>query len=170
MYVDYVGLLSPITDDKIRFRSDPPRSQAEIASLLVFGDSGATATGLAGTVGGSVATSLANGLIANAFGGALRDVLAVSVEATEAGGIFGAQVALSDEVSLGGTFEQIQGDTSTNRAAGGCGDLYFDYKMTTHWSLRGTGGYCYADTQSSGGTSNQEGVTIGVDVLWQYRY
>jgi translocation and assembly module TamB len=169
VFVDYVGLLSPITEDKIHFRSDPPRSSAEIASLLVFGDTGANATGLVGTVGGSVATSLANGLIANAFGGALRDVLAVSVGTTETGGVFGAQVSVSDEVSLGGSFEQIQGDTTVNRASGGCGDLYFDYKMTTHWSLRGTGGYCYADSQATS-TSNQEGVTLGLDALWQYRY
>jgi hypothetical protein len=69
IYVDYVGLLSPITDEKIRFRSDPPRSQAEIVSLLLFGDTTASpgAGSVVGSVGGTVATALANELLAQSI-------------------------------------------------------------------------------------------------------
>jgi translocation and assembly module TamB len=30
VYIDYIGVLLPITDEKVKFRSDPPKSQAEI--------------------------------------------------------------------------------------------------------------------------------------------
>jgi translocation and assembly module TamB len=153
VFVDYIGFLKPITDDKIHFRSDPPLSQQEIVALLVFGDSSANATNLAGTVGSTFASGFANDLIGTAFGGVLRDVLALNVSATDSGGYLGAQVKLSDKFRFGGSVEQVQeteaGDTTVQRT-GNCGDLYFDYKMTSNWSLRGSGGYCgYQDQQGN---------------------
>jgi translocation and assembly module TamB len=173
VFVDYIGFLKPITDDKIHFRSDPPLSQQEIVALLVFGDSAANATNLAGTVGSTFASGFANDLIGTAFGGVLRDVLALNVSATDSGGYLGAQVKLSDKFRFGGSVEQVQetqnGDTSVQRT-GSCGDLYFDYKITSNWSLRGSGGYCgYQDQQGTTG-ANRDGVTLGLDVLWQFRY
>jgi len=176
VFVDYIGLLKPITDDKIHFRSDPPLSQQEIVALLVFGDTTATATNLAGTVGSTFASGFANDLIGTAFGGVLRDVLALNVSATESGGYLGAQVKLSDKFRFGGSVEQVQDSTNNGnptaaQRAGNCGDLFFDYKITSNWSLRGSGGYCGYEDQEGGSTnSNQDGVTLGLDVLWQFRY
>jgi translocation and assembly module TamB len=175
VFVSYVGLLKPITEDKIRFRSDPPRSQEEIVQLLVFGENEATGVALAGDViGGSVATSLANDLLASAFGGVLRDVLAVNVGITSAtgGGYLGAQVSVSDQFSFGGTVEQVEQvqATTSQTQAGGCGDLYFDYRISRSWSLRGSGAYCDYENQTTGTSSSQDGVSLGLDVLWQLRY
>lgn len=180
VFVDYVGLLKPISDDKIRFRSDPPRTQDQIVRLLVFGESdkvdgeSASATNLAGSViGGNVATSLANDLIASAFGGVLRDVLALNVGTTETGGGYlGAKIDIA-QFSFGGSVEQAEQATTTSSTAraGGCGDFFFDYKISTHWSLRGSGAYCDFGGQTVGASSsNQDGISLGLDVLWQYRY
>jgi hypothetical protein len=175
VFVSYVGLLKPITDDKFRFRSDPPRSQDEIVQLLVFGENEATGVALAGDViGGNVATSLANDLLSSAFGGVLRDVLALNVGTSGSGlGYLGAQVAVSDQFTFGGTVEQVEQSRagSTQSQAGGCGDFFFDYRITRNWSLRGSGAYCDYEDQTGVQTSTQQdGISLGLDVLWQLRY
>jgi translocation and assembly module TamB len=175
VFVSYVGLLKPITDDKLRFRSDPPRSQEEIVQLLIFGENEATGVALAGDViGGNVATSLANDLLSSAFGGALRDVLALNVGTSGSGlGYLGAQVAVSDQFTFGGTVEQVEQSRagSAGSQAGGCGDFFFDYRITRTWSLRGSGAYCDYEDQTGGQTSpQQDGISLGLDVLWQLRY
>jgi len=43
IYCEYVGLLKPVTRDKLQFRSSPPRTQEEIVALLLFGDAAVTA-------------------------------------------------------------------------------------------------------------------------------
>jgi hypothetical protein len=43
--VDYSGALQPITRDKIRFRSSPPRPEREIIGLILFGSEGASGRG-----------------------------------------------------------------------------------------------------------------------------
>jgi translocation and assembly module TamB len=175
VFVSYVGLLKPITDDKFRFRSDPPRSQEEIVQLLVFGENEATGVALAGDViGGNVASSLANDLLSSAFGGVLRDVLAVNVGTSGSGlGYLGAQVAVGDQFTFGGTVEQVEQSRagSAQSQAGGCGDFFFDYRITRSWSLRGSGAYCDYEDQTGGQTSSQQdGISLGLDVLWQLRY
>src|SRR5262249_956964 len=73
-YIDYIGGISPVVREKLNFRSDPPKSQQEILSLLLFGsdfaqgtlagaqDAGPsrsaaeTAAGAAATVGSSFAS------------------------------------------------------------------------------------------------------------------
>ena len=91
----------------------------------------------------------------------------------DSGGYLGAQVKLSDKFRFGGSVEQVQetqnGDTTVQRT-GNCGDLYFDYKITSNWSLRGSGGYCGYQDQQGGTDTNRDGVTLGLDVLWQFRY
>jgi translocation and assembly module TamB len=37
VHVEYAGALLPVTDDKLQFRSDPPRPPREVLSLLLFG-------------------------------------------------------------------------------------------------------------------------------------
>ncbi len=170
VFVDYVGLLQPITDDKIRFRSDPPRSQNEILALLLFGESGANATGLVGTVSSTVATSIAGNLVSAVFGGVLQDV-AINVGANEDGNYLGAQVSVSEDWRIGGAYEQVgqgSGPGSDTQRRGGCADLFADWSFARNWSLRGSTGYCsYEEGTPAGG--GQE-FNLGIDVLWQYRY
>lgn len=179
IFVDYIGVLQPITDDKIKFRSDPPRSQAEILALLIFGEteasgSGGTASSLVGTVGSTVATSIAGDLVSAVFGGVIQDV-AVNVGATEEGNYYGAQVSVAEDWRIGGQYEQLGGAptaTSGNTATagqrrGGCADLFADWSFARNWSLRGSTGYCSYEDDT--GSSSQQ-FNLGIDVLWQYRY
>ncbi|NUO53207.1 MAG: hypothetical protein HOV80_30535, partial [Polyangiaceae bacterium] len=174
VFVDYVGILQPITDSKIRFRSDPPKPQSEVLALLLFGESGqggATATGLVGTVGSSVATSIAGDLVSAVFGGVLQDV-AVNVGSTEEGNFYGAQISVTEDWRIGGQYEQFgQGtnNATTTQRRGGCADLFADWSFARNWSLRGSTGYCSYDDDGSAGGGSQD-FNLGIDVLWQYRY
>jgi hypothetical protein len=167
VFVDYVGTLKPFGGEKLRFRSDPPKSQAEIVQSLLFGDT--TGGNLVGNVSATVATMLANDIIASAFGGALRDVLALDLGTTETGGFVGAKVDLSDAWSFGGKLNPFGANAASRTPGGGCGDFFFDYRISRAWSLRGTGGYCDYEDQTST-SSNQDGISLGLDVLWRYRY
>jgi hypothetical protein len=167
VFVDYVGTLKPFGGEKLRFRSDPPKSQAEIVQSLLFGD--ASGGNLVGSVSATVATMLANDIIASAFGGALRDVLALDLGTTETGGFVGAKVDLSDAWSFGGKLNPFGANAAAQTPGGGCGDFFFDYRISRAWSLRGTGGYCDYEDQTST-SSNQDGISLGLDVLWRYRY
>jgi translocation and assembly module TamB len=170
IYVDYTGILMPITDEKIRFRSDPPKTQAEILALLLFGETGGTAAGLVGTVGSSFATSFASDLLAAAFGGVIRDV-AVSVGETEEGDYYGASVSVSDDWRLGGQYEEVgQNETTQGTRKGSCADLYADWRFAKNWSLRGTTGYCSFKGATSTESDESQEFNLGLDILWQYRY
>ncbi|MBL9025222.1 MAG: translocation/assembly module TamB domain-containing protein [Myxococcales bacterium] len=182
IFVDYVGVLQPITDDKIKFRSDPPRSQAEILALLIFGETDASGTGgtansLVGTVGSTVATSIAGDLVSAVFGGVIQDV-AVNVGATEQGNYYGAQVSVAEDWRIGGQYEQLGGssNSTTNTSGGtvgqrrgGCADLFADWSFARNWSIRGSTGYCSYEDDTTSGSSSQQ-FNLGIDVLWQYRY
>lgn len=172
--VEYRGTLNPITDDKITFRADPPLDQANIVQLLIFGKdaaasdaNAATATNLAGTLGGTVISGFANDLLSS-LGGGIAQAFSVQLGASEGENLIGGTVAFNDKFSLGGSVRQMQGPTSTNvnGRAGGCQDLYFEWRFADQWSLRGAGGHCdYTDADD-----NDTGLSVGVDALWQTRY
>ncbi len=177
IFVDYIGVLSPITDEKIKFRSDPPRSQAEILAILAFGEtdesgSSGTQTGLVGAVGSTVATSIAGDLVAAVFGGVIQDV-AVNVGANDQGNYYGAQVSVSEDWRIGGQYEQLGGTEepggTVGQRRGGCADLFADWSFARNWSLRGSTGYCSYEDDTNAGQSSQQ-FNLGIDVLWQYRY
>lgn len=167
IYVDYVGLLSPITDEKIRFRSDPPRSQAEIVSLLLFGDTTASpgAGSVVGSVGGTVATALANELLAQSV---FRDV-SINLGSTEEGGYVQAAMPLGEslriDLSVGAQQQQGARPVGTAGSSAGqtCRDVGLDYRITKRWSLRAWGGLCNAEAEDVR-------TSVGVDAVWQYSY
>ncbi|NUP05846.1 MAG: hypothetical protein HOW73_07290 [Polyangiaceae bacterium] len=170
VFVDYQGLLSPITDDKIRFRADPPLTQDEIVQMLIFGQgTTASATNLVGTVGGTVATGFANDLLAAATGSFFRDVT-VSIGASETESSVGASWHGSDNVTVGAGFRQQQEQTTDRTSTERCGDLYLEWRVSDRWSLRGSSGYCGDDEASSNQGDIEDGISIGLDALWQYRY
>lgn len=171
VYVDYQGLLSPITDDKIRFRADPPLTQDEIVQMLLFGQGSATAGNLVGTLGGSVATGFANDLLSSAMGGFFRDVT-VSVGTSDTESSVGASWG-SDRLTVGGNLRQLTESTDSsveNSRSGNCGDLFVEWRLSDRWSLRGSSGYCGYDDESANEGGPEDGVSVGVDALWQFRY
>ena len=172
VYVDYQGLLSPITDDKIRFRADPPLPQDEIVQMLILGTGTSTAGNVFGTLGGTVATGFANDLLASAMGGFFRDVT-VSVGSSDTETSFGAAWHGSDRLTVGGSLRQLTESTdasSTAQRSGNCGDLFVDVRLSDRWSLRGTSGYCGYNEEESSTRTPADGISVGIDALWQFRY
>lgn len=168
VYVDYAGLLSPITEDKIRFRSDPPLSQDEIVQMLLFGTGAANATNLVGTVGGSVATGFANSLLSTATGG-FFEKLTLSIGASENESSLGASYAANEQFSVGGSVRQVQESrgTANTTETGQCGDLYFEWRLSERWSLRGASGVCGYQDQGPAEDGDAYGITVGIDALFQ---
>jgi translocation and assembly module TamB len=175
--IDYVGVLQPITDDKIKFRSDPARSEREILASLLFGESlsdipaggssGAGGTGqgnVAGSVGGSVASSGLNEILRNT---ALRRFSA-NIGTTDTGNLrTGVEFQASDDLRLGlaqenqqaqATGGEGQATTSATAADRTRTELSVAWRFHRTWSLRSTFGR--AGTQP----------LTGVDLIWQYRY
>lgn len=177
IFLDYVGVLMPITDEKIRLRSDPPRTEREILATLIFGDSlsdipeGGSSTGgdrdgnLANTVGASVASSGLNSILKNT---------ALSRFSAELGttdrGNFRSGIELEvDSWTFGAANERIdQGVERTTsggvqqRQAQTLNELSAEWRFWRNWSLRGTAGRRESQTNAN--------TLLGIDVLWQYRY
>jgi translocation and assembly module TamB len=170
VFVDYVGLLRPITDDKIRFRSDPPRSKEDIIATLLFGtDLSSTPVGgapaEAGTAGvGQLAADVTSTLASQALKALVSSkYVSFSVDTTSEGAFRGkVEWRASEGLTLGLSGEQVQAEaaTSTNdaREAGAQGEVSLEWKFLPNWSLR-----------SSFGAGVRE-PTTGIDVLWQYNY
>lgn len=179
IFVDYVGTMMPITDDKIRFRSDPPRGKQEIVGILVLGseyEQGTVAGGgssssdtpfdVYGRSTRTAASSLIAGLILDELGGLLaRSGFSTSIVTTESGalktgivyqrGTTTTQVSYeSGSVDVADPVRSLGSDTRRS----GRTELSIDWRFHRNWLLRGSVGVG-GDTPSS-----------GIDLLWQYRY
>lgn len=174
IYIDYVGELSPITDDKIKFRSDPPRPQGELMSELLFGsqvDNGTLVTGstsqqpnasggMAAGVGAGIASAQINAILRN-FGpfqnfetnfattdeGALKTTVGYELgeQVTASASYQGA--ASGQQGTTGGTAQGGQAQT----------EVSLEWRFLRDWFFRGS-----VDNGESPGTS--------FDVLWKHRY
>lgn len=177
VYVDYVGNLEPITDDKIRFRSDPPRSKQDIIATLLFGtdlsstpeNSGQaqsgdkSVAGIATEVGGSVASQALNALLSSRY-------VTLTVDRGTDGGLRGkVEWRATEGLTFGLSGQQVQAQpssTTTSTATapsatnqgGAQGELSLDWHFLRNWSLRSTVGAGVREPST------------GIDVLWQYRY
>lgn len=173
VFIDYAGELKPITDEKLRFRSDPPRSKQEIATIVLFGSDLSSTPALEGLgIGRSV-----GGVAAEFVAGALNDVLGSEtvnalLDVNEAGELRGGVAWRPvDTLTLGATTnrtEATSATTSTTSASsnrtGQQFDLFIDWKLTPRLSLRSSfGGAFFYDG------SGQKPST-GVDLIWQLRY
>jgi len=180
IYVDYTGLLSPITDKSLRFRSNPPRSQKDILARLLFDadaaeirrdtSGGQTAGGMAAGVGGEIAAAQFNTILK---GIAPLRGLSTKVGTTSEGTIRTTIVyELDDELTAGASYEGAPSsntETSTGTATAAPGgaasqrtgrtEISVDWRFLRNWTLRGTVGV--------GGTQSESGI---LDLLWQYRY
>jgi translocation and assembly module TamB len=158
VFVDFNGTLRPFTDDKLRFRSNPPRTDQEILAILLFGsDSASEAT----TPAGSTKTS-----VGQMAGGVAVDLAAAQVNALFAGTPFRAKVGTTEQGRLKTGVVYELGDTVTAGAAveapsaddSGGAEVNIDWRFKRNWTLRGSFGVGRDQPRS------------GVDVLWQYRY
>lgn len=178
VYVDYIGNLQPITDDKIRFRSDPPRTKQDIIATLLFGTdlsstpTGGTptagdksVTGLATDVGGSVASQALNSLLSSRY-------VTLTVDRATDGGLRGkVEWRATDGLTFGFTGAQVNNQAAVPTAptssasgtgqGGAQGEVSLDWHFLRNWSLRSTVG---------AGVGAAREPSTGIDVLWQYRY
>jgi translocation and assembly module TamB len=164
IFVDYVGVLFPVTNDKLRFRSSGDLTQQQIFGALLFGaevDQGA----LAGAAsGGPSAQQAAGGLIAQQFNSMLAGIspaggLSTRFDTAEDGSLqTSVTYQLGDKVRAEATFEgagNSAGGTANNRART---QIAVDWNFRPAWTAHfkaGVGG---------------DQPTSGVDLLWQYRY
>lgn len=183
IYVDYNGVLFPITQDKLRFRSDPPRTQQQSLAMLLFGsetggalttatNGEATSGGDIGSTVGRTATSLGGELAAAQFNALLKGIaplkgLSTRFGSTDAGGVKTSLVyEVGDTLSAVATYEggAPSGSPGSSTTSGGTSttapgaSVSIDWRFYKNWLIR-----------ASVGTSAD--IPKGeVDLLWQYRY
>lgn len=175
VYVDYVGLLNPVTKDKIKFRSSPPMPEASVMALLLGGDESAAPEGAAGQRGQGDLTTGVTGGVASAMSSELLSRIgprgfSTRIGTTEEGNLKTSVVyELDDSLTAQATFEDRStaaeaGATATTESAAPAADattrrteVSIDWRFHKNWSVRGTVGV-------------GKDASSGVDLLWQYRY
>ncbi len=179
VYVDYAGVLKPITEQKLRFRSDPPLTQQAILAMVLSGGSSGS-TGEASEQGSANATDLA----ANVVGGEIASTqinavlsqiaplrgLSTRLGTSDSGRLrTTVMYELGDTVKAeasyeglpsGSRLEGIQTDVNDPYGTANRTEINIDWRFYKNWSLRGSFGF--------GGVNQQP--SSGLDVLWQYRY
>ena len=173
--VEYIGSLSPITRDKLRFRSNPPRTQQETMAVLLFGStSGGDLTTRSeggqssfGNTVGEAAAGLGGELAAQQFNQLLKGIaplkgLSTRFVAGDTGIKSSIVYQVGDTVSAVATYEagsasSVSGSGTGATTAPGA-SVSVDWRFYKNWLIR-----------ASVGTSAD--VPRGeVDLLWQYRY
>lgn len=179
VYVDYAGILKPINEQKIRFRSDPPLPQQAILAMILSGGSSGS-TGTASEEGSASATDLA----ANVVGGEIASTqinavlsqiaplrgLSTRLGTSDSGRLrTTVMYELGDTVKAEASYEglpsgsRLEGVPTESTDTSGINnrtEINVDWRFYKNWSLRGSFGF--------GGTNQQP--SSGLDVLWQYRY
>jgi translocation and assembly module TamB len=180
VFIDYIGGLQPVTPQKIKFRSDPPKPQQEIISLLLFGpeyeqgtlvgghDTGSsksaaeTASGAATSVGSSFASEQITQILQ---GIAPLQGLSVKLSTNDEGGLktslgykLGRNITATASFGGDGTSAAHSPGGTANQASSTAVGL--EWRFRPHWSLRASVGM---------GTSGALNST-GLDLLWTRRY
>ena len=169
IFVDYIGVLKPITNEKLRFTSSDGRPPDQIFQLLLFGADAAEAAARPDQRAGGVAVGLGGGIAAEQFNALLSGIaplrgLSTRIGTSEEGALkTTVTYQIVDTVSASATVEgapTVSGG-STSAAADqrtGAAQLNVDWRFHPKWSI-----------SSKLGVRDQQ-TTIGADLLWQYRY
>lgn len=165
IYIDYVGLLLPLSQEKITFRSSPPLGEQELLALLILGEGGSAEEG-----GAERAGALSRGIAAAQFNALLGDIApGLSTSFAGGDGYIGTTVIyqVSDSVTARATVEQADATAAGEQTSGtataddqGIGartSVSIDWRFAPNWLLRGTLG---VGQQASS----------GLDLLYQFRY
>ena len=177
VFVEYIGVLQPITSEKLKFRSEPPLSQPQIlAMLLGAGDVSGTIAGGVQTGAGPSAQQVAGGVAVELVQGQMNALLSGTVFkgfstqfSTNDDGTLrpGVAYAIGDKLHAAASYTTSTGGTSSSAPGSTLGGnagaqsqtvLSLDWRFLPTWLLRGTA--AVGGEQPAG----------GLDVLWQYRY
>jgi translocation and assembly module TamB len=177
VFVEYIGVLQPITSEKLKFRSEPPLGQPQIlAMLLGASDNGGTFAGGVQTGAGPSAQQVAGGVAVELVQAQMNALLSGTVFkgfstqfSTNDDGTLrpGVAYAIGDKLHATASYTTSTGGTSTTAPGSTLGGnagaqsqtvLSLDWRFLPTWLLRGTA--AVGGDQPAG----------GLDVLWQYRY
>ncbi|MFO0614097.1 MAG: translocation/assembly module TamB domain-containing protein [Polyangiaceae bacterium] len=167
VYIDYVGVLYPITDEKIRFRSDPPRSKEDIIATLLFGSSlSSTPAGQAPTEATTQGVStLAADLTSTLASSALNSIfkaknLSLTVDTTSGAFRGSVEWRASEGLTLGVSGEQVQSTTASGatQQAGAQFGGTIEWRLNDNWFIRSTFGAGVREPST------------GVDIFWTAGY
>lgn len=181
VFLDYVGTVKPLSREKLRIRSNPPRTQQQILALLLFGSetggeiTAGPSTGPTQTFGaavGETAIDYGGELAAQQFNALLAGLaplkgLSTRLGAGESGGIKGSLVyQVGDTVTALATYEAgvPGGGSGTSEASNApSGSLTLDWRFYRNWLIRAKVGARDDETSTDRFTGT-------VELLWQYRY
>ena len=177
VFVEYIGILQPITSEKLKFRSEPPLGQPQIlAMLLGAGDNSGTFAGgvqsgpspSAQQVAGGVAVELVSSQMNALLSGTVFKGFSTQFSTNDDGTLRpGVAYAIGDQLHATASYTTSTGGTSTsasgsnlggNASARGQTVINLDWRFLPTWLLRGSAA---VGGEQPGG---------GLDVLWQYRY
>ncbi len=179
VFVEYIGILQPITSDKLKFRSDPPLAQPQILAMLLGAadNSGTFAGGVqtgpsasAQQVAGGVAVELASSQVNALLSGTVFKGFSTQFSTNDDGTLRpGVAYAIGDQLHATASYTTTTGGTSSTASSGSSlgGNasaqtqqtvLTLDWRFLPRWLLRGSA--AVGGEQPAG----------GLDVLWQYRY
>jgi len=162
VFIDYIGRLRPLTQDKIRFRSSPPRSQQALITLILLGSPDEGVNDVAEEGGNERATNLGQGVAAMQINQLLGEAvpgLSTSLSTTDEDRLATTvKYRLTDSFTAAATVETDTGASASSSEAGINGTkLTVDYRFLRYFLVRG-----------SVGIGN--GIAQGVDLLFQYRF
>lgn len=190
VYVEYRGLLRPIRDDKLVFRSEPARSKQEILALLALPTSvaadaapgktavgsdmgqgtvngagaaqslGQAAAGAAGNVGGALAADQVNALLHGVP--ALRG-LTTSFGVSDRGGFTAAFVVEANDKLSARIVAESPAQQQQGTVGGSASQRAGSAQITLDWRF-------YRDLLLRASVGIADQVTSGLDLLWQHRF
>ena len=178
VFVEYIGVLQPITSEKLKFRSNPPLPQQQIlAMLLGAGDTSGTFAGGVQTgvgpsaqqVAGGVAVELVQSQMNALLSGTVFKGFSTQFSTNDDGTLRpGVAYAIGDKLHAAASYTTTTGGTSSTSTGSNLGGnasgvqsqtvLSLDWRFLPSWLLRGTA--AVGGDQPAG----------GLDILWQYRY
>ena len=175
IFVEYVGILQPITSEKLKFRGEPALTQPQILGMLLGGGestgtfAGGVQTGAAPSaqqVAGGLAVELASSQVNALLSGTLFKGFSTQFSTNDDGTLRpGVAYAIGDQLHATASYGTTTGtSTGSGSTLGGNANtrpqtvLSLDWRFLPTWLLRGTA--AVGGDQPSG----------GLDVPWQSRY
>ncbi|XYH93389.1 translocation/assembly module TamB domain-containing protein [Sorangium sp. So ce1128] len=183
IFIDYVGELNPITEEKITFRSEPPRPENQVIAELLLGKqyaegtlAGGTSTEEPGSGGGSnaaggVAAGVGTGLASAQINMILQSIgplqhFETQLDTTDEGALkttvgyqLGQRVTASASYEAGPTGNGQGAGSASGNAPGtkARAEVSLEWRFRRDWSVRA-------------GMATGENPATTLDLLWKHRY
>jgi translocation and assembly module TamB len=175
VFVDYVGILRPITNEKLRLRSSPPLDDNAILALVLFGRE-PDPTGDRPVDDTEGAVGLASSELLNRLVGGIGPLQGLTTRfgTGEDGGVrTSLSYDIGDRFTAEASFEgtgaaqstATDPSTAADAASGQRTEVSIDWRFDANWLLRATLGLGETQAGQTGSKTRS-----GLDLLWQYRY